>query len=391
MALADAPYVGASTAEHTGLSATAAFFFALLIFSVSALIALSFKLYAPNLILVGFSGTQVPDALSLTNSVHFAWTVDLARIPNIRTFLGTVLVYFPITKFGDDYAAMVNIVMLALASSLFNSTLRKTGLKNVTWMWFGATALVSSNFYVIFCIFYPNKEIPLVFLTCLFLRSAIFGNWPLAALLTFVCFWFRDGYGLVLAIVLSVLIVRSLANAPAALAVSTLFLLGFVAFPITYLSGVDSALQRNVELGSLISGHRLTAFGDVFAYFARLTGNALNLGIRPQILDVNGNVYLLGLGYWQFGLVLIAGLLASIRLIWSRDLPISILSFAILLCMFGISYGSFVQPRYMMPMIFPLALGFCSDKLARTLALLATTLLPWLFAALNLLPPLASG
>jgi hypothetical protein len=385
--VAEAAYV---QKVESGLSPGAAFVLALIAFGFSALAALVLKTQWAQLADLGFSGFFVPDAIGLEKSVHLAWTAGWDRIPDIRTFAGTVLVYFPITLWGDTYAALVNVVMLATSASLFCSMLRRIVPRDRLFLtWFVATALVSTNLYIVSSIYFPNKEIPLILLTAVALWGLTYGKWLVAFAAIVLCYWFRDGYALIMGMVLVVALSRRFTFVSGGVIASLFLALLLLSFPISDLSSVDRSLQRNVEIGSRTIGDRFSAFGDMAAYVLRLVGNAFNLGLRPQMADIEGNVYLLGIGYWHFGIILIGGLIWSARNMLSSDIRRSILALAMIVALLGISYGTFVQPRYMMPLIFPLTLGLSESPLGRYVAIAAGLIFPVVFMLSDMLPPLA--
>ncbi|WEK03794.1 MAG: hypothetical protein P0Y65_16600 [Candidatus Devosia phytovorans] len=372
------------------LSATASFFIALIVFGLAGLAAFWLTTGSGHLSALGFSGFTVPDAISLERSVHLAWRSNWSHIPNISTFLGTVLVYYPIILFGKAYALVANITLLALSAVLFNATLhRVAGSQYSGRIWLVALTMVSTNFYIISCLPYPNKEIPLIFLTSVNLLALVGGRWYLAGLSIFLSFWFRDGFALILGMVAVVLICRRFAFVSGGM-IATLFLIMLlIAFPITELAGVDRTLQRNVEIGAEIAGDKFSALGDIIAYGSRLVGNAVNLGLRPQVVDVQGGLYLLGIGYWQFGIILLAGLIWGVKNIFSSNVAKGCLALTIMVSLLGISYGTFVQPRYMMPMIFLLTLGLSESWIGRFVVVPVAVAMPILFMLMGGLPPLA--
>lgn len=374
-----------------GLSFGASFFLAALMFAVCAFAALLVQDQSANLASLGFSGFAVPDAVSLDKSVHQAWSVDWSSIPNIRTFLGVVLLYAPVVFFGQLYSTLINIIMLSFSAALFLSMLAKLVSSKVIEVWICSIVLVASNIYIVSCILYPNKEIPSIFLTTVLLYSLI-SRWLVVSIFClFLSYWFRDGHSLILILVISVTLVRRFAFVSGGVLSVLFMLLLFLTFPISDIQFFDSSLQRNVELGWHLAGDKFTSLGEIFAFFVRLAGNALNLSFRPQLFDVDGRIYILGVGYWQFGVVLLGGILWACRNAVANNLPRSIIALAIITFLLGLSYSAFVQPRYMMPFIFPLTLGLTASALGRYTAIPAAIVFPVVFSALGLLPPPAGA
>ena len=376
--------------QHTSLTAGAALAISLIVFSIAGVASAWLGYGTPHLGGYGFSGFTIPDAISLESSVHQAWTSGWAVIPHILTFVGTVLLYYPTTLIGGTYSLFINVLLLSAASVLFRSVIIKIGCSDsVGRTWIIALGIVSTNMYLIICMGYPNKEIPLIFLTTVFIFGIVHEKWHLLFISVFVSYWFRDGYALILCMITLVVLCRRFTFASGGILSVSFFAIVLIAFPIQDMSAVDPALQRNVRIGSIIAGDKFSVLGDVAGYGARLVGNALNLGLRPQIVDVNGGIHLLGLGYWQFGIVLLAGLIWGVCNVLSRDIARGCVALVILTSLLGISYSTFVQPRYMMPLMFLLTLGLSKSRLGRYAVLPASIICPLVFLSLGVLPPLA--
>lgn len=302
-----------------------------------------------------------------------------------------MLLYYPIMILGDSFALVTNVTLLALAAVSFNETILRyrggAGGSAAIWVW--GVILVSTNIYIVSCLAYPNKEIPLIFLSSVTILALLRGHWLLAGLCIFLSYWFRDGYALILAMVAVVLVCRRFLFVSGGV-IAVLFLgLLLVAFPIQDVAGVHGSLGRNVAIGDVVAGDKFSALGDVFAYGMRFIGNAINLGLRPQFFDLRGDIYVLGIGYWQFGVVLLSGLCWSTRSLFSGDNARGGLAVAIVVTLAGVSYGTFVQPRYMMPLVFILSLGMSDSRLGYYVVLPAAVVVPILFFIFGGLPPLA--
>lgn len=381
-----------SSMPRLRLTPSAAFVLALIGFSLTALLSYWLKHDANQLSSLGFSGFTVPDAVSINNSIYLAWTVGWREIPNINTFLGTVLLYYPVMVIGEVYPLIINPALMALSATLFYSTItRLDDLQDPVRVWIVALILVATNFYIVSCLAYPNKEVPLIFLTSAAIFGMVTGKWYLTALSLLLCYWFRDGYALILFMVTIVVLCRRFLFVSGGIIATAFLLLLFVAFPMQYFSSFGDALERNIAIGEVIAGDKFSAHGDLVAFIARLIGNALNLGLRPQMLDVQGGIYLLGVGYWQFGVILLAGLIWSARNLCSSSMARGTLALVIVVTLLGISYGSFVQPRYMMPLMFLLTLGLSESRLGRYVAIPAAVVFPIVFLIVGALPPLADG
>ncbi|MEO9298583.1 hypothetical protein [Devosia alba] len=342
---------------------------------------------------LGFSGFFVSDAMSLESSVRLAWQIDWNNWPNLNTFIGVVFLYFPILIFGELGAAIVNIILLFYASLFFAYSVRDIYGKISSFVIFSvSTIAVYSNIYILEVINFPNKEIPLILITNMFVYFAICRRDILVPLaLIVISYYFRDGFSIILSIIFAVVLIRLHVGKYAALIAAAVLALLLSTLSIQSLSWISSAFDRNATIGEGLIGERFAALGQIASYIARLVGNAANLGLRPQLEDEIGGIHLLAVGYWQFGIVILAGLLWAMKTIATPHAREGALALLLVVALLGISYGSFVQPRYMMPLIYWLSLGLAQDHRIRLIALAACTLAPIFFWALDGLPPLATS
>lgn len=349
------------------------------------------QMNAESLARLDFSGLFVSDAMSLENSVRLAWRLDWHNWPNLMTFVGAAFLYFPIVVFGAAAAATINILLLLAAALFFLASVNRIfGEDRSRSIFYVALLCVFGNLYIIEVINFPNKEIPLIFLTNAVVYFAICrGNFVIPLLATVISYFFRDGFLFILALMLMLAIFRLYINRPAAVVALVGMTVLFSILPIADIASFSAALDRNAGIGQNLIGERFSALGDTLSYIARIAGNTANLGLRPQFADETGGFYVLALGYWQFGVVLLSGVLWALKTAWAPDARKGALAMLLLVALLGVSYSSYVQPRYMMPLIFWLSLGLSLDIRTRVIAIASCVLAPIAFAALNVLPPLA--
>jgi hypothetical protein len=357
------------------------------------LVALLLQTQAEALYRLGMSGVFVPDAIGLREVTTDYWTsADERSWAAWRTFLGVVLLYWPGVAFGPIGAALVNFSVLAVSGLLFYRTLEAFNLDRDALV--STTVLVllfvAGNVYLIEVMMFPNKEIPLIALTNLYIYFLVARKSVARALVVAaVVFLFRDGYGLILA--MSAVFVLFTSYTPKKWTVFLLIglSLGLAFFPASYLKGVDHSFERNIELGPRLDLRYADFMDGPAGYYFKMLGNAMNMGMRPQVLDEAGGMFLLHVGYWQFGICILAGLAwALVKVRKGSEIEIK-LAAVILIVLLGISYSSFVQPRYLMPLLFWLAMPLVRFTAYRRLAIGACIVGPLFFSALGHLPPRA--
>lgn len=334
---------------------------------------------------IGFSGLFVPDAISLRDSLEVYWggVIDDGSWEQWRTMIGVMIIYVPGIVFGEMGFLLVNLSLLSISFSIFVKTLKKLGILVAPVY----IALISfGNIYLIEVFLYPNKEIPLLFTTTLFswflfVKKSLWGVVFSVAL----AFMFRDGYGMIL--ILAATFVYFARNLPGKdmLIFSFIIMIGLSIFPISLFYEVDYSFRRNVPLDSsysyLISGQ--------YGYFFRIIGNSFNLGARPQFFDCNHNLYFLSVGFWQFGVLVIAGILWALKGLIQNNLKSKKVAVLIIFVLLGVSYSSFVQPRYLMPLIYFFSMAFAMDRRCAFIAIGISIVGPVFFLLINQLPPCA--
>lgn len=335
-------------------------FLTLLIITSSALFALALQSNWQLIGNLGISGLFVDDAQSLQLTTKVFWADPFAPWPpgQLMPLIGVVLLYWPLGVTGSTYSVIViNILLLWAASELFLSSVNCGSVARARTLSIIVTILVSSNIYISEVIWFPNKEIPLILLTNLFIYLIVRRSSFIPALFVAITIYlFRDGYGIIAMIVAALLFLKGVFGSRFAnlMLVALVVVLAFA--PSDSLSVVDPAVARNARIGEALVGEKFTSLGPLGSYLVKLAGNIFNLGLRPQISDTNSNLFLVGIGYWQFGMLLIAGLAGEL-VRTARKARLSGNAFVLLTSVAAISYGAFVQPRYMMPMIYLLGFG----------------------------------
>jgi hypothetical protein len=362
----------------------------------SVSLALFFQGQADWLAEFGISGLFVPDAVSLkgTTMVYWLMPAEARSWETFRTLFGVMLVYWPGMMWGTAGIAVTNILLLMCASAIFFKSIKVFAVNRnaVFLVSVLALSMVLGNIYLIEVILFPNKEIPLIALTNLFIYFLVVRENIIGALLTAaVAFFFRDGYGIVLAICTIFVYANWFFTRKMTVLFLGAFSLVLAFFPHSYLAEIDYTFERNIALGSVIEQSYEELLAGPVGYYFKVLGNALNLALRPQFLDEMGGLYLLHIGFWQLGVVIIAGLAWSAYKIFRGSDTEKNLACVIWIVLLAISYSSYVQPRYLMPLIFWLAMTLASSPKSRWIGISIGIIGTVLFSAADLLPPRAYG
>ncbi len=309
-------------------------------------------------------GVYIPDSVTYLHQLEFA-SHDLNILSLLkRSSTSGMLGYLPFVLIHPTTIVVANTAMLAVSIWAAARIFRASGRVSTMLACFA----IALNPYMLIGVTGPNKEIPLSMLTLLLLaiqptrRTA-----PFLIFLVGVTVYIRQGYGLLLAAwILGRLILRESKWA----IYRKILLLSppLIAASFVWLKEVVPVIRENFEQTELLSitvGSRTLAASlasiqnplSAIAFFVfRLFANASYLAVRPSVFGPNGEVAMLGLAYWIYGLLLALGAAGLLSLFfWRRRLGehhydlVRLLLFIWL----GVSVGLFIQPRYLMPVLSP--------------------------------------
>lgn len=218
----------------------------------------------------------------------------------------------------------------------------------------------------------PNKEIPLLLLTLL-LADALFRpsqRWLLAIALCIPIYLLRDGYGLIMLLLVGV--VWIVLRRERLLPIIVLTITTAIAAVWLPLSTLIPAIERNTRvyntlfenqeaIGSVAAALALDPFdplGGSVLYLLRLVYNLVSMAFSPIFLTDDGHFYWIGLAYWIYGLMILMSLIGCTWgwLSISSDRNLKLAASLVLSVWLMVSLALFVQPRYLMP-ILPIAFG----------------------------------
>lgn len=340
---------------------------------------------------IGISGLFVPDAVSLRDTVVAFWSVDADERTwdSWRTLYGVVLLYYPGYIIGSIGYAFVNLILILLSISIVIRTFEGCFCRK----WNNRVFLIMllfmmSNFYISSVIYFPNKEIPLIFILSLYLYSLIkHSGYFFSMLISALAFTFRDGFGIILFVnVFFIAFIRLKKNVHFYL----FALLGvMIFFPLELMSGLDHSIDRSLDLGQIYASE-LSAYSG--GYVFSLVGTVFNLSLRPQFWAADGGFYLIQFGFFKLGLLLVLGLYWSLKNLNSSSTILKTFASTFLFCLVCISKSPYIQPRYMFPfycwLLFPFLFLSARAKYFISFSILFFAVL---MAILGFLPPLQSG
>ena len=312
-------------------------------------------------------GIPIPDTVNMSRTIFFLKELQLLFSPKTAIF-GVALLYGWTWYVSPMLCFVINALLMAAAVQLARDVFVEQ-LELPSWLSFS----VLINPYLLFAMAGPNKEIPLLFLTMLFLRllgTLTLSRVMLAVGVGVITILFRDGYGAFLSLWAVVLFVtRSPAFTTAltfagCLAAATLqqLLIRFVPTFARNVSVADTISSTQLATGNVAASLGFSASNPIGAgalFLVRLVYNWLSAAINPILFTVQGTPYFLGWVYWLNGLVFVLAIPAAIlSLLPGSKAPQTAKFMAAMVvstwCLISVSL--FVQPRYLMP-VMPLAFG----------------------------------
>jgi hypothetical protein len=344
--------------------------FALFLF-LSCLVVAAQNLSPSNFI---YDGLFIPDVVAMSNVLDLVLTQDKALPLTLGTIPGVVALYMPAWMLHPALSVFINLALIYYSITLMREIFIKTGISSRL-----AYLGILCNPYLYLAVSGPNKEVPLTFLTLLIVRTVFFKRrwWMAKACLTSGCvFFFRDGYGAIL--LMMILLYAPFRKSPRRFVIAGVFLL----LVATALTGVLAEyvwfIGRNKEGAELLQAD---VSSGMMAYGASFGGqnpimNGVMLGVRsiynlltaavfPQFLTTANSLYALGFAFWIFGLFIVAGIGACVAAVCKSGKAgtekwRSGISAMVLFLWVALSVSLYVQPRYLMP-ILPISIGILAS------------------------------
>jgi hypothetical protein len=315
-------------------------------------------------------GLLVPDVVNLGRVLEYGSVRDPFSDDN--DIIGIALLYGWLWDFAPTFAFVINDALVL--SSLLLVRVIFVGRSSVPAL---ASLGIILNPYLYLANSGPNKEIPLIALTLLFVLVLMRRprNYLLYALaIASVAYLFRDGYGALLALFAFCFV---LTQGRASLITAGLFIICFAAsasygflvelVPFVARNYSFVALNPNtVAVGvaaSVLGFDANTFIGGSALFGMRLLYNLLSLALLPSITNIYGDLFAIGLAYWVVGELILTTFLAClfVTVRGSPDRDIALMASFALVVLFTISVSIFVQPRYLIPVL-PLTVGVLASQ-----------------------------
>lgn len=338
-------------------------------------------------------GVFVVDAISLKRSLliydvpKYGFSQIIGIYQEAKSFIAlTILYYFSPTPWGffSDFITNFILVGFTCAGILKLASIECKDRKKISI--FIATFILL-NPYILALMLFPNKEIPLMFLSVSFALSVMSKKYISVFLLILITYFIRDGHALVF--LLSYLIYFGLKkyNINAAL-VFFVIILFLIAASFIDLSALGGPFERNVSVGNLYKLNQLSAEGSLL-YSAIY--NSITQAFRMQFLS-ESSVYTINIGLWLLGICVFCTIPISIMRFSINSKFITINDILLVATFTAILFSSFEQPRYFLAALPNILVLLSKFKIRSVYMICATTILinP-LLLSLDLLPPVQVG
>jgi hypothetical protein len=306
-------------------------------------------------------GMFIPDVVNMTQTFDNLWRL-YSTLPFDPAFSGVSIIYGWTWLISPTLSWLINNLIMFSAGLVFIKYLAPR-IQLGGW----AVLVVYANPYVVLAAVGPNKEIPLILMSLIWISLLISSHQlklPLAFLISFLAYFLRDGFGFILlmATVFYLMWGRMSNRAP----ISMLLFGAFVSATFGTLASYSDTLSRNLAaleqgfdqgtaIGAIAAGaglNQLSITGGLALYLVRIIYNSLVLGIFPNFNTVFGYWNLLGISYWINGIYIIISIISSLIALTDRNTVKSangLVFLFFLTCLFAVSISQFVQPRYLMP------------------------------------------
>jgi hypothetical protein len=279
---------------------------------------------------------------------------------NYYTLIGVIVLYYPAIFFSWIYCVIINSTLLLLSCNYFLKTLESLKICIPKKKYLGLFLIILFNFYIWGVLYFPNKEIPLIFLTNLLIFNIVKYKKKVLSLYPIILiFFFRDGYSFIL--LLSVLILWSFENriikSPFKFLVIIILILMFFSLKdlskLQILSNYQYVVDRNInyEVDTKFAAN----LPYYISYLINLFNNSVVYAVRAQLFDLEYRLYFHGIGIWQFAVVLTSAFFFWIKILknqYFRKNKIFHIGLIIILSYLFLSTSTYPQVRYMMPFIF---------------------------------------
>ncbi|MDO9204846.1 hypothetical protein [Methylotenera sp.] len=278
-----------------------------------------------------FSNWVVPDGVTL-HEAAIQFTSGLLNTDDLQPGWGAFAFYYPSKWVGEVAYFLINLACLLVVG-------RRLGFVSILFFPYFIVAMAL-----------PSKDILILFVSLIFMIHLIDGRWFIALLIALLSYFIRDGSAFVLVSIFLAYQVMRRNIFPPIFMVVIAFVVGALLFGLLNdFFGDTFIVARNLSVYEQNSSS-LLGYGSWFDYYVRVFGNATNLAFRPSLLDENGGISVVAVGYFVSGISMLTSLICSAHtIIYNKSALAVKLAVALLVSLAVISLNPFVQGRYLFP------------------------------------------
>ncbi|AYJ79913.1 hypothetical protein AN286_06985 [Aliarcobacter cryaerophilus ATCC 43158] len=292
-------------------------------------------------------GLFVSDALSLTATYNNLFASNNFNIFDLDyTYLGLYYVYY----FFEGYYWIPNLLFIYLSFILLNKLFFNLYGNYSNKVVF----LLLLNPYNLLVINYINKEIVLQFLIILFFYY-FFKDKKLITILflSTIVFFIRDAYG---AILLGFYIFSIIFKNNFKIGIWIAFILLYVVQLFIFQFSDFPLIERNLDSTNNSFEHSSQILQDaqgIFYFLYKIIGNIVSLSLRPAFVTSTDGIFLLGIGYYFLGWVLLLTYVINIYGILTTHITykFKLIFYFQIFSLLMVSQSFFIMPRYLFPFL----------------------------------------
>ncbi|MDP3332194.1 MAG: hypothetical protein Q8S55_09455, partial [Methylococcaceae bacterium] len=239
-----------------------------------------------------FSNWVVPDGVTL-HEAAIQFTSGLLNADDLQPGWGAFVFYYPSKWVGVAAYFLINLACLLVVG-------RRLGFVSI---------LLFPYFIVAMAL--PSKDILILLVSLIFMIYLVNGRWFIALLIALLSYFIRDGSMFVLVSIFLAYQITQRNIIPPIFLVVIAFVVGALLFRLLNdFFGDTFIVARNLSVYEQNSSS-LLGYGSWFDYYVRVFGNATNLAFRPSLLDENGGISVVAVGYFVSGISMITSLICS--------------------------------------------------------------------------------
>lgn len=294
-----------------------------------------------------FKGLFVSDAISLTGTYSNFYSIEKFNIFDLEyTYWGLYYCYY----LFDGYYWLVNLILIYFSFSLLNKIYFNIFGSCTNKIFF----IIAFNPYNLLVINYINKEIVLQFLVLLFILYLFKKKFIPIFFISLTIFFIRDAYGVML---IGFYFYMYLFKKNLNFGLFIAFVLLYIAQIMIFQFSDFFLIQRNLNVTKDSFENATTMLNSAessFYFIYKIVGNVVSLSLRPAFITSNDGIFVLGLGYYISGWIILLAYLINIYgyiTIRNIDYRLKLIFYFQIFSLLLVSQSFFIMPRYLFPFI----------------------------------------